>query len=92
MTRSTTARAARLISRVVRSQASVLFANSAFSAERFGLARDDPRRRVVYNPIDLATFDPALHQRPAARAGLGLALDGLVLRDRRADHPVEGSA
>lgn len=71
-------RAARLTSRLIRSQASVLFANSDFSAERFGLERDDPRRRVVYNPIDLAMFDPALHQRPAARADLRVAPDALV--------------
>ena len=65
-------RAARLTSRAIRSQASVLFANSAFSADRFGLAPDDPRRRVVFNPIDLEAFDPARHERSAARARLSL--------------------
>jgi glycosyltransferase involved in cell wall biosynthesis len=71
--------AARMISRAVRSQASVLFANSAYSADRFGIAGDDPRRRVVFNPIDLETFDPARHDRAAARAQLDLRPDDLVL-------------
>lgn len=72
-------RAARMTSRAIGSQASVLFANSAHSAERFGIARDDQRRRIVFNPIDLAAFDPARHPREPARAALGLEPDDLVL-------------
>ncbi len=72
-------RMASVTSRAVRSQASVLFANSAYSADRFGLAIDDPRRRVVFNPIDLAEFDPAQHSERAAREMLGLRSDDLVL-------------
>lgn len=68
-----------LMSRVVRSQASVLFANSDYSADRFGVASDDPRRRVVFNPIDLAAFDPVRHSERAAREMLGLRSDDLVL-------------
>jgi glycosyltransferase involved in cell wall biosynthesis len=57
----------------------VVFANSAYSADRFGLARRDPRRRVVFNPIDLKTFDPARYHRATARAQLDLGSDDLVL-------------
>ncbi len=67
------------VSRAIRSSASVLFANSAYSAERFGIAPGDPRRRVVFNPIDLAAFDPARHDRAAARERLGLASEDLAL-------------
>ncbi len=72
-------RAARATSALIRAQASLLFANSAFTAGRFGLAADDPRLRVVYNPIDLAAFDPARCTRAAARERLGLDADDLVL-------------
>lgn len=72
-------RAARMTSAVVRSTASVVFANSAYSADRFGLAHDDARRRVVFNPVDLGTFDPARHSRATARAQLDLGSDDLVL-------------
>ena len=72
-------RAARLTRRAIRSQASLLLANSAYSAACFGLAADDPRCRVVYNPIDLAAFDPARQDRAARRAGLGLEPADLVL-------------
>jgi glycosyltransferase involved in cell wall biosynthesis len=71
--------AARVTSSVIGSQAAVLFANSAYSAERFGLAGDDPRRRVVFNPVDLARFDPVRHDAAAARARLDLGPDDLVL-------------
>jgi glycosyltransferase involved in cell wall biosynthesis len=71
--------ASRLTSAAIRSQAAVLLANSAFSSARFGLARDDPRLRIVYNPIDLDAFDPGRHERPAARARLDLDPDDLVL-------------
>ena len=71
--------AARLTRRVIRSQASVVFANSDYSADCFELHRDDARRRVVFNPIDLAAFDPARHARSGARADLGIAPDDLVL-------------
>lgn len=71
--------AARMTSRTIRSRASLLFANSAYSADRFGLARDDPRRRVVFNPVDLAAFDPACVAPSRARARLGLRPDDLVL-------------
>jgi glycosyltransferase involved in cell wall biosynthesis len=71
--------AARMTSRVIGSQASVLFANSDYSAERFGLAPGDPRRRVVFNPIDLEAFDPALYDRAGERAALGLQPDDVVL-------------
>ena len=72
-------RAARLTSRAIRSQASLLLANSAYSAACFGLAAGDPRCRVVFNPIDLAAFDPARQDRAAARARLGLESGDLVL-------------
>ena len=72
-------RAARTTSRAIRSQAAVLFANSTYSADRFGIAPADPRRRVVLNPIDLDSFDPARHARAPARAALGLRTDDLVL-------------
>ena len=72
-------RAARLTSRAIRSQASLLLANSAYSSACFGLAFDDPRCRVVFNPIDLAAFDPARQDRAAARARLGLEPADLVL-------------
>ena len=72
-------RAAAAASRAVRSQASVLFANSAYSADRFGIGCDDPRGRVVFNPIDLTRFDPARHPGPAARERLGLRPEDLVL-------------
>ena len=72
-------RAAKLTSRIVRSQASVLFANSAYSAACFGLDITDPRLRVVSNPIDLAAFDPARQDRLSARAQLDLDADDLVL-------------
>lgn len=67
------------ITATVRSQASLLLANSAFAAERFGIPAGDERLRVVHNPIDLQVFDPARHPRAAARAGLGLGADALVL-------------
>jgi glycosyltransferase involved in cell wall biosynthesis len=72
-------RLARLTSRVIRAEASMVFANSAYSASCFGLDRSDPRLRIVYNPIDLASFDMALHNEAASRAQLGLAPDDLVL-------------
>jgi glycosyltransferase involved in cell wall biosynthesis len=72
-------RAEALTSRVVRSHASVLFANSAYSADRFGIDIDDPRRRVVFNPIDLSAFDADRLSGRAARAALGLDPDDLVL-------------
>ena len=72
-------RAARLTSRAIRSQASLLLANSAYSAACFGLDAGDPRCRVVFNPIDLAAFDPAQQDRAAARARLGLEPTDLVL-------------
>ena len=72
-------RVARMTSRAIRSQASLLLANSAYSAACFGLAADDPRCRVVFNPIDLAAFDPARQDRAARRAGLGLEPADLVL-------------
>ena len=71
--------AARLTSRAIRARASGVFANSAFSAARFGLAGDDPRLRVVFNPIDLASFDRARHDRGASRASLGLEPQDIVL-------------
>ena len=72
-------RAARTTSRIIRSGASVVFANSGYSADCFGLAGDDPRRRVVFNPIDLDAFDPARHSRSRARAELDLEADDVVL-------------
>ena len=72
-------RAADMISRAVRSRASLLLANSAFTADRFGIAGGDPRRRVVHNPIDLDAFDPSRHPRASARRQLGLAPDDLIL-------------
>ena len=72
-------RAALLTGRAIGSQASVLFANSAYSADRFGLSEEDRRRRVVFNPIDLAAFDQDLHDRAAARVRLDLRPDDLVL-------------
>ncbi len=72
-------RAARMTSRAVRAQASLIFANSAYSAGRFGLSPDDRRLRVVFNPIDLACFDVARHAGVDERARLGLEPDDLVL-------------
>ncbi len=72
-------RLSRMTSRTIASQSAVVFANSAFTADRFGLAPGDPRRRVVFNPVDLDAFDPARQDRAAARAALDLAPDDLVL-------------
>jgi len=72
-------RASRVTSRAIRSQAAMVFANSDFSADRFGLTRDDPRRRVVFNPFDLTRFDPEHHATSPARKRLGLEPEDLVL-------------
>lgn len=72
-------RAQAAVSRAIRAGACVLFANSAFSAQRFGIALDDPGRRVVFNPIDLAEFDPKRYERAATRERLGLAPADLTM-------------
>ncbi|MBO9534599.1 MAG: glycosyltransferase family 4 protein [Solirubrobacteraceae bacterium] len=72
-------RAADAVLGVVARRAGVIVANSRHVAEQFGRLADPPRGRraprVIHNPIDLARFDPARHDRHAARAALGLPLD-----------------
>jgi L-malate glycosyltransferase len=56
--------------------AAAVVANSTHTARRWGGRRDVD---VVYSPVDVSRFDPALVDRAAARAALGVAAG---------DHPV----
>lgn len=70
-------RAADIVLHSVARGAADIVANSRHVANQFdGTARTD--LRVIHNPIELARFDPARHERSAARARLGIA-DGVPL-------------
>jgi glycosyltransferase involved in cell wall biosynthesis len=70
-------RASQLVLRLVGRRAAAVVANSRYIAEQFdGLAPRAPVR-VLYNPVDLARFDPAAVDRAAARCELALG-DGTV--------------
>jgi glycosyltransferase involved in cell wall biosynthesis len=65
-------RAADIVLHSVARGAADIVANSRHVANQFdGTARTD--LRVIHNPIELARFDPARHERSAARARLGIA-------------------
>jgi glycosyltransferase involved in cell wall biosynthesis len=66
------------VRRVVNSGAAALVANSAATAAEWGPTALPVT--VARGPVDLRTFDPALHERAAARTSLGLdAADDPVL-------------
>jgi len=68
-------RAADLVLKIVARGASTVLANSQHIADQFDRIGLPDRAVVIHNPIDLARFDPALHDRAAARAALGIAAD-----------------
>lgn len=70
-------RAADAVVQVVARGAAEIVANSRHVANQFD-RRPRTGVQVIPNPVDLARFDPARHERSAARAGLGIA-DGIPL-------------
>lgn len=65
--------------RILEAGADALIANSAYTAAQLPSAPARALRRVVHNPIDTTSFDPARFETGAARAAIGLADDDLVL-------------
>lgn len=72
-------RAATLSLRLVARGNDMLVANSEFTASGLAAATARTPLRVVHNPVDLARFDPTLHDRRTARARLELDDDDVVL-------------
>lgn len=72
-------RAALAVRRAAAATASVVVANSRYTARRFLDGGVRARVEVVYNPIDLGRFDPARIDRDEARARLGLPAGAPVL-------------
>jgi glycosyltransferase involved in cell wall biosynthesis len=70
-------RAADAVLDVVARGAADIVANSRYVANQFART---PRAglRVIHNPVEITRFDPARHERSAARARLGIA-DGIPL-------------
>jgi glycosyltransferase involved in cell wall biosynthesis len=66
--------------RVLARTASVVLANSRYTAAAVAAAAPRARLRVVYNPVDVTRFDPSGLSREQARARLGgIAGDGALL-------------
>jgi L-malate glycosyltransferase len=59
--------------RLIASTASTIVANSQYTAASVKAAAPRARAEVVYNPVDLARFDPGALSREQARARLGEA-------------------
>ncbi|HLM87400.1 MAG TPA: glycosyltransferase family 4 protein, partial [Solirubrobacteraceae bacterium] len=59
--------------RLIAATATIVVANSRYTAESMRAAAPRARLEVVHNPVDLARWDPALIDREAARARLGVA-------------------
>ncbi|MFT4035993.1 MAG: glycosyltransferase [Patulibacter sp.] len=72
-------RAADLVLGLVARRAGAIVANSRHVAEQFArlsvAARGRRAPQVIYNPVDLSRFDPAAHDRDAARVRFGLPAD-----------------
>ncbi len=66
-------RASRLVLSVVGRGAGAIVANSRYIAKSFDGIETRGPVHVIHNPVDLTRFDPARHDRAAARAALGLA-------------------
>jgi glycosyltransferase involved in cell wall biosynthesis len=71
-------RIARLTLRMISRNADMVFACSRYVAEPFQRQGANPPVRVVYNPIDLERFSPAVMDREQARSRLGFS-DSTVL-------------
>jgi L-malate glycosyltransferase len=61
------------VMRLIAATATVIVANSDYTASRVRAAAPNARPQVVYPAIDLARFDPASIDRAAAREALGTA-------------------
>jgi glycosyltransferase involved in cell wall biosynthesis len=59
--------------RLIAASATSVIANSRYTAESVRAVAPRARLEVLYNPVDLARFDPASLDRQAARAALGQA-------------------
>ena len=71
--------AGELVRRFVKLGATLVLANSRYTAERFARNMEDERVRVVYASVDTRLFDPAQIDRDQARASLGLDSSSPVL-------------
>ncbi len=65
--------ASRATLRLIAATATIVVANSAYTADSLRAAAPGARLRVVHNPVDLKRFDPAALDRASARARLGEA-------------------
>jgi L-malate glycosyltransferase len=59
--------------------ATLVLANSAYTARSFSPNGSSPRLRIVHNPVDTARFDPSLVDRRRVRSELGLDADEHVI-------------
>jgi glycosyltransferase involved in cell wall biosynthesis len=72
-------RVADLSLRLIATGAQIVIANSEYTAEGMRAVSGRGRLRVVYNPVNLAEFDPSRVDRRATRTQLGLAEGAFVL-------------
>lgn len=65
--------------RLIATGADVVAANSQYTADGLRAVTRHGRLEVVYNPVDLARFDPSIVRRTAMRAQLGVGSDSFVM-------------
>lgn len=68
-----------LVLGVVARGAGAIVANSRHVADQFGRVGAADLPHVIHNPVDLTRFDPARHERGAARRAFGLPADAPLL-------------